>query len=56
MGDLPSAQWGDGAAGGLGYTEMGQEDLSKILLLLQDWDFGLQQDAILCQTGEEGAG
>lgn len=31
----------------LAYTEMGKEDLGKILLLLQGWDFGLQQD-LLC--------
>ena len=45
--------WG---TGDLGYTKMGKEDLGKILLFLQRWDFGLQKDPIFCQKREERAG
>ena len=46
-------RWG---TGDLGYTKTGKEDLGKILLLLQGWDFGLQQDPILCQTERKELG
>lgn len=40
----------------LGYTKSGKEDLGKILLLWQSWDFGLQQDPTLSQRERKELG
>lgn len=34
--------------GDLGCAATGGEDLGQTLMLLQGWDFGLQQDPVLC--------
>lgn len=42
--------------GGSGVCCNGGEDLGQTLMLLQGWDFGLQQDPVLCPTERKELG